>query len=141
MVRNIYILIALYLVVLKAASDGLALAHHHMIAGIIESIWFGGIVLTIYGFFTGILENQRRDVGRFIKVIAGFLLLRFALFNVIHNLFAGLDWNFIGNTKLIDIMIQKFFVWSGFPLNFLFWPYLFCFIGGITLLYKKKDVR
>jgi len=134
-----YILIALFIIILKAIADGLALAHHKEIAGIIEFVWQSGMILTLYAFFTGVLETQRRDLGKFLKVIGGFLLLRFAVFSVILNICAGLEWNYIGNTKLFDIIINKFFTWSGFPHNFLLWPYLFALIGGITLLHKKRE--
>lgn len=121
------LLFALFLIILKAAADGLALNDMKTVAGVIESLWFAGIVLGLYAWTNGI---KRFDVtGRYIKVLIGFVLLRFALFDIVLNRCAGLDWNFIGSTKLYDQFWQWFFDWTNFSVG-----HTFLMLKGIALL-------
>jgi len=40
--------------------------------------------------------------GSLCKILIGYVLLRYALFDVVFNVCADLDLNYIGNTKLFD---------------------------------------
>jgi len=122
----------LFLIVFKAVSDGLVLSHHHLLAGIFEFIYQAVLICGLIYFLT----DNWKD---FAWMLFAFVLLRFALFDIIHNLCAEQDWNFIGTTKLFDIIRQKFYDLSGFPLNFMFWPKLFALIGGISILINIKN--
>ena len=133
-----YVLIAIFIIVLKAVSDGLVLAHHKEFAGIIEFIWQGGMILTIFAFFTGVLENQRRDLNRFLRVIAGFLLLRFAIFDLILNVCAGLPLFFIGTTKWYDQIWSWFFATTHVSIQLLIALKVVSLLIGISLLAKKR---
>ena len=123
--------ILLFLIAFKAISDGLVLSHHHLLGGIFELIYQAVLICGLIYFIT---DNWKK----FAWMLFAFVLLRFALFDIVLNLCAEQDWNFIGTTKLFDQVRQWFYQWSGFPLNFMFWPKLFALIGGISILVKQK---
>lgn len=144
MKRLLYLGIALFLIVFEAVPEGLALAGHKTIAGMIEFIFLAGITFFTFGYFTGqyllnrtiywdhnrvVMKTQWRAY-KFWYIIAGYILLRLALFDIIHNISAGLPILYIGTTKLFDIFIVKLASWGWFMR----------FIGGIiglTWLLKK----
>lgn len=142
MKRFMYLLIALFLIVLEAVPEGLALGGHKTVAGIIEAIYLAGITLTVFAYWTGQYPKKRdglyTPIGnmwmwyneKFWIYVAGYVLLRFALFDIIHNVSAGLPVFYIGTTKLFDIIMAKLVSWGWFVR----------FIGGIigvTWLVKK----
>lgn len=141
MKRLLYLGIALFLIVFEAVPEGLALAGHKMIAGMFEFVFLAGITLTVFAYFTKTYSPNRYNYYDGYKMIiltntnfwwyiAGYVLLRFAIFDIIHNLSAGLPVFYIGTTKLFDILIVKLASWGWF----------IRFIGGIiglTWLVKK----
>lgn len=107
------LLTALFLIIFKASSDGLATKGHKTIAGVIDFIYTSIVTMIVFAWIMGmILFNYGHS---FAFIIGGFLLLRFALFDIIFNLFVGENIFFIGSTKLFDKIWQKFFDWTHFP--------------------------
>ena len=136
---NIIILIlALFLIIFEAISEGFALAGHKTIAGIFEFIYLSGITLGLFAWLTGIKRFDYK--GRFIKIIGDYILLRFALFDIIHNTCAGLPIFFIGSTKWYDIAWNWFFTWSGIDhIHFLFMFKLIALLIGTVWLTNYKQ--
>lgn len=146
MKRLLYLGIALFLIVFEAVPEGLALAGHKTIAGVIEFVFLAGVTLTVFAYFTIHYPNKagqyyyaftslsQKSVNwcnpNFWWYIAGYVLLRLALFDIIHNISAGLPILYLGDTKLFDIVMTKLASWGWFMR----------FIGGIvgiTWLVKK----
>jgi hypothetical protein len=124
MKRLLYLGIALFLIVFEAVPEGIALnvniEYNKTIAGIIEFIFLAGITLTVFAYFTVSYPNKPYS-KRYISfnfnywwLIAGYVLLRLWLFDIIHNVSAGLDPFYIGNTKLFDILMSKLATWGWF---------------------------
>ena len=107
------LLAAILLIVFEALLEGLSLRGHKTIAGFIEGIYRAVITLIVFAWLTGSL-NQSYE-GNIYLILAGYVLLRFAVFDFVYNLTAGLPLFYIGKTKLLD----KFWNWI---LNKLPWP-------------------
>lgn len=141
--RLLYLGIALFLIVFEAVPEGLALAGHKTIAGVFEFVFLAGVTLTVFAYFTQSYPSYidyyyPRDFylktiftqGNFWWYIAGYVLLRLALFDIIHNVSTGLPVFYLGDTKLFDIVMTKLASWGWFMR----------FIGGIigtTWLLKR----
>lgn len=143
MKRLLYLGIALFLIVFESVPEGLALAGHKTVAGVIEFVFLAGITLTVFAYFTQQYPHPKEYFVRFSNFIpkvfystyfwyyiAGYALLRFATFDIIHNISAGLPVFYLGDTKLFDVIMTKLASWGWF-VRFI------CGIIGITWLLKK----
>jgi len=135
------LLIALFLIVSEAASEGLSLAGHKGIAGGIEFIFLAVVTFMMFSYTTGAYRifTRRNTVlslqPNILTVLGGYVLLRFAIFDVIHNLCAGVPMFFIGTTKWYDRIWQWFFAWSNIPSDhFLFMFKLIALLIGVSWL-------
>lgn len=140
MKRFLYLGVALFLIVFEAVPEGLALAGHKTVAGIIEFVFLAGITLTVFAYFTqkypmrkicyykiNIIPSMTKSYWYY---VIGYVLLRFTLFDIIHNLAAGLPVFYIGITKWFDAIMSQLASWGWFMR----------FVGGIvglTFLLKK----
>lgn len=87
----------------------------------IISLMFFGIYLLIAFNFTGYFVPAW-------EIITGFILVRFATFDVTINLARGVKWNYYGTTKLYDRILSELGSW-GWMMK------VICgIIGGIFLL-------
>lgn len=111
-----YLLVALFLIVLEAVPEGLALGGHKMIAGIIEAVKLVGIAVVIYAFFAGFsyTHANMHTVVEYLFLLAGYFLLRFGIFDIIFNISAGQELFFRGTTKLYDIIMGRLGTWGWF---------------------------
>jgi hypothetical protein len=138
MKRWIPLLAALFLIVFEAVPEGLALRGYHTIAGIIEFIYLAVITFSIYAWITGEIKIPWKHTAPFLYILLGYVLLRFALFDIIHNMSAGIPIFFIGTTKWYDQIWQWFFSWTHFPaVHFLWLTKLIAMLIGGTFLMKK----
>lgn len=126
------LLVALFLIVFEAVPEGLVLAGHKSIAGALEFIYLSGVTTAIFLWLKDIklfIYDQR-----FIKALIGYVLFRFALFDIIYNLSAGLNIFYVGTTKWSDQLI------SYIPLSILiFLKFIALFWGTAWLLNYKKE--
>jgi hypothetical protein len=113
MKKCVFLFLALFLIIFEAVPEGLALGGHKMIAGMVEAIYLIGVTIGLFAWITGYNFAWWRTTQSFIKILVGYILLRFALFDFVHNISAGLNPFFIGSTKLYDIILSKLgaFVW------------------------------
>ena len=122
-----YLLIALFLIIFEAVPEGLALGGHKSIAGIVEVIYLFVITISIFEHVSGYSFRWWKTPQNFFLVLVGYILLRFAIFDIIHNLSAGLPVFYIGSTKLFDIIMAKLGNWGWFVR-------LCCVLPGIAFL-------
>ena len=97
--KHAAIITAIFLIALEAIHEGLALAGHGIASGIAEGIYLTGVTVGLFAFITGQLRFEYRPMAR---ILVGYILLRYALSVLIHNQAAGLDLDYIGDTKLFD---------------------------------------
>jgi len=131
-------ILALFLIVFKAVPDGLALAGHKTLAGVFYFIYLSGTTLGLFAWKTGLRMYEYKPI--FVRVIIGYVLLRFALFNLILNKCARLDLFYIGKTKLYDQVWQWFFNWSGIDhVQFLAMFQFLALCVGLSLILRKGN--
>jgi len=101
------LLLGFLLIVLEAVFEGLKTAGFHHASEIVEVVYLAGVTLMSFAWLNRkfILKEFRSD--RFIIVLIGYFLLRFAMFDSIWNLAAGQDFFYYGSTKLYDITMTK----------------------------------
>jgi hypothetical protein len=135
--RNLLFL-ALFLIVFEQIPDGLELAGHKTIAGIITFLYSAGITLGLYAWLLGVRRYEYRPVV--LRVVLGYVLVRFAIADLVFNISAGLPLFYIGTTKLYDKIWQAFFAWSHIPEAHFLWMFkLIALLIGVTWLVKKSD--
>lgn len=49
-----------------------------------------------------------------VKMILGFVFVRFAIFDIAWNLSRGVEWNYYGTTKLYDRIMYELAEWGWF---------------------------
>ena len=134
---NWTILIALFLIVFEAVPEGLALSGHKTLAGVFSFVYLSGVTLGLFAWITGIRRFEYKPI--YVRIIGGYILLRFALFSLILNLCAGLPLFYIGTTKLYDQAWQWFFNWSGIDhVQFLAMFQFIALCIGLSLILRKE---
>ena len=108
------LLIALFLIVFEALYEGFKLRKWHIISEIIEFIYLACITFVIFGWYNGYFAATATNPD-FWFVLFGYVLLRFAIFDLIFNLSAGLSVFYIGKTKLFDKLLSKLGAWVFVP--------------------------
>jgi hypothetical protein len=101
--------IILFLTVLEAIHEGLALRYRvklEWVPGIIEAVKLLGIVVLIPLIQYLVLEQGWR-IESLLMYFFGWVLLRYAIFDPIHNLCAGKPIFYVGYTKLYDKVLLK----------------------------------
>lgn len=102
------LLLAFLLIVLEGVFEGLKIAGFHVASEFVELVYRAGVVLMGYAWLHK-LYIFKKDIrtDRFIIIIIGYFLFRFAIFDSIWNLAAGQNFFFYGSTKLYDITMTK----------------------------------
>jgi len=103
---NWTILIALFLIVFEAVYEGLVVRGKSLASEVVELVYRAVLTLVLFAWVTGAKSIINIDI-QFIRIIVGYVFLRFSIFDVIWNLAAGQPINFIGSTKLFDKFLQK----------------------------------
>jgi len=132
---------AISLILLKAISDGMLLrkyrsefwlSNYKAISSLLMSLLLAITILLSFACLTGI---SFRYGDNYWFAIGGFLLMKFALFDIVHNWIAGLPINYIGKTKFWDRAWQWFFKKTRFPVGLFFGMVkLICFLIALTWL-------
>lgn len=129
------LIFAILLILLESVSDALALKNK-TIAGLVLFMYRAMVTLAIGSWLMGYSIGTYGHNPYFI--LGGYLLLRFAIFDFIYNLTAGLKLTYIGKTKLSDKFWQWFFKKTKFPVGAFFGMLkLICFLIGLTWLLTK----
>lgn len=97
---------ALLFIAFEAIGEGLILRHSRAISEVIFD-WWVQILIALLLFTAWLLIAVKMNVDySVIKLVVGFVLLRFAVFDPILNISAGLNINYIGKTKLYDRVLN-----------------------------------
>lgn len=102
------LLLALFLIIFEAVFEGLKTSGFHITSEVVELVYLVVVTLVSFGWLNKVsyLHEEPRTES-FFKVIIGYVLVRFALFDMIWNISAGQDLFYYGTTKLYDkIMTQ-----------------------------------
>ena len=100
------LLTALIIILFEAIAEGLVKRHCEKLSDIIFKGWVQLLILVIL-FLTWIAIAVRIDsYYPVIKIVVGYVLLRYALFDAVFNISAGLGINHIGTTKLYDKILS-----------------------------------
>ena len=129
------LLIAILLILFEMSSEGLSIAGHKEIAGVIEFVYLAGVTLAVFAVATG-RSLMRYDRG-FTRIIGGYVLLRFAIADLIWNICADKSWLFIGSTKWYDQVWSWFFATTHVSLGLLVMFKILALVAGISLLIRK----
>ena len=113
----------LFLIVTESVYEALKLRGKDTLSGMIEFFNRAVTVVLLSMFLAGWHWSLKND-GLF-YVIGGYLLLRFAIFDFVFNVFARLPLFYIGTAKLYDQFWQKFFEWTKFPKEHFLWMFKF----------------
>jgi|WetSurSiteA1Bulk_404760.scaffolds.fasta_scaffold12661_2 hypothetical protein len=111
---NMILLYAILIILLEAIAEGLLKKHHlaefifkwwmqDIIAIGLFCIWFFTIALPFNGYYVPIL-----------KLVIGFVFVRFMIFDLVYNLSAGNKWNYYGKRKWYDRQMNKLGSWGWF---------------------------
>jgi len=96
------LLVALFLIIFEAVSEGLYDRQKKTIAGVIEFIYRAVVTLIIFAWLTNYWHINTTAADYWVTVV-GYVILRFAIFDVIYSLARGNTGIFyIGNTKLYE---------------------------------------
>jgi hypothetical protein len=113
------LLASILLILLEAISEGLADRGKKTIAGIMEFFYRAMVTFVVFAWLINFDIFYVKYENLF-YIIGGYLLLRFAIFDIVYNLVRGLPFFFIGTTKVFDKTWQWFFKVTGFPVNHFF---------------------
>jgi len=105
------LLIAIFLL-LEAVFEGLRTGGHLLVAEIVEVVYLSGITFGLFAWLNWRQVNSFFDRSKLIKVLIGYILLRFALFDLVWNVSAGQDLFFYGTTKVYDRFMSSLGSWG-----------------------------
>jgi len=139
--ETMILIVSILLILLKAISDGMLLRkyrsefwmnNYKAISSLLMSALLAILILLSFACLSGISFKYGDNYW---FIIGGFLLMKFALFDVVLNWVAGLPINYIGKTKFWDKFWQWFFKKTRFPIGMFFGMLkLICFFIGLTWL-------
>ena len=132
--KTLPLLFALFLIVFEAVPEALYDNGKKRTSGIFEFIYRAGVAITVFMWVTG---SCLTFYGQSVYVIlAGYILLRFSIFDYLYNVVRGLSPFYIGNTKYYDKFWVWFFRMTRFPKEhfFAFVKFILMIIGVVWLI-------
>lgn len=127
--------ICLFLIVFEAFSEGLYDNGSKTLSGVFEFILKAVATFVVLLWLYGIDSPFANYELPFGKLIGGYILLRFALFDAVYNLMRDLPVFYVGETKIYDKLWKAFFRWSGISVeHFLFMLKLIALLISTTWL-------
>ena len=143
------LILALFLVIFESVPEALADRGKKAIAGNLEFVYRTVVTVLVFAWANqnvigsnayaelSLFEFLLNFILNYWTVLVGYVLLRFALFDPLRNVCAGMPLFYIGSTKLYDKIWQSFFKWTKFPPEHFFAMFKFiALLIGITLLVK-----
>lgn len=130
------LLIAFLLIIFEAVPEALCQRGNKTIAGVIEFFYRAAFTILLFAGPVAIWYFSFYST-HYWYVISGYILIRFAIFDLIYNLVAGNVPFYIGTVKLSDKVQRVFFRWTKFsPEHFMFMVKLLTLIIGIVWILK-----
>lgn len=133
-----YLAAALFLILTESVSEALADNGKKTIAGIIEFIKLAMVTLIVFAWLDLTYPKWMwwHEVNYW-QVVVGYVLVRFAIFDLVYNLIVRYPLFYIGTTKLSDKLLRKFFTVTHLPSeHMLFMFKLMALAVGLTWLLK-----
>jgi len=133
-----YLIAALFLILSESISEALSDEGKKTVAGIIEFINLALVTLIVFAWLDLYYPKWMwwHEVNYW-QVVGGYVLLRFAVFDLVYNLIRRLPPFYIGMTKLSDKLLRKFFTRTRIPSeHMLFMFKLISLTIGLTWLLK-----
>ena len=100
------LLIALFLIVFEAIKEGFKSHKWHIASEMVELVYLTVIALVFFGWVNGALPHRMYEPDLW-YILIGYTFLRYAIFDAIFNISAGLSLFYIGKTKLYDKILGK----------------------------------
>ena len=127
------LLLALFLIVFEVVPESIK---NKTLAGVVEFI-YRAVVTVIAFVLIGGYACFAPPMSSLLYTLGGYVLLRFALFDIIYNAIQGLPIFFIGTTKLYDKWFRWFFIKTRLPKeHFLAMLKFISLLIGITWLLR-----
>lgn len=104
--------LAFFLIVFEAVFEGLKTAGLYHASEIVELVYLAGVSLMAIAWLNKKYIFKEVKADRFIVIIIGFFLLRFALFDSVWNIAAGQRWDYYGGTKAYDRFMTTLGSWG-----------------------------
>ena len=101
---------AIVLILLEGIYEGLKTRGKHIASASVEFVFLALVTSLALAFISGRVTPFDYPDIPFWKIILGYLFLRIGLFDLVWNLSAGQDIDYMGNTKLYDIVLSWFIV-------------------------------
>lgn len=118
--KYLNLILAVFLIVTEALFEGLRTADLHSWAELIEFVYLASVTLIVFAYLNRRFVLPDPGASSFVKIIIGYALLRFAVFDLVFNLAAGLAWDYIGFTKMSDeILLWICGLWGYGPVAFI----------------------
>lgn len=127
------LLSAFFLIIVKAVYDGFKNRGWHTFSSRLETIYLAAVTVVFFAFLAEFQSPFDFHYIAFWKVIAGFVLLRFAIFDFIWNIAAGQPINFTGTTKDTDKVIN-WLMSKGVPMHFINYGRFIALLWGLSWL-------
>jgi hypothetical protein len=108
------LLLAIFLIVFEAVFEGLKTGGHHIASEMVEAVYLSGVTFGLFAWLNWKQVNSFFDRQSIVRVLIGYVLLRFALFDLVWNISADQDLLYYGITKAYDIFMSKLGGWCWF---------------------------
>ncbi len=108
------LILALFLIIVEAVFEGLKISGHHIASELVEMVYLAVVTFGLFAWMNWTQINSFFDRKSIVKILIGYILLRFALFDLIWNISAGQEWYYYGITKAYDIFMSKLGGWGWF---------------------------
>ncbi len=106
------LLLAFLLIAFEAVYEGLKTAGLHVASEMVEAVYLAGVTLMAIGWLNQKYIFKNVSADRFMFIVIGFFLLRFALFDSVWNIAAGQRWDYYGITKAYDRFMTTLGSWG-----------------------------
>jgi len=124
---------ALFLIIVKAVYDGFKSRGWHTFSSRLETFYLAVITIVFFAWLAGLLSPFNYHYTPFLRIIGGFLLLRFAIYNPFWNIAAVQKLSFTGTTKDTDKVIN-WLVSKGVPMHFINYGRFIALLWGLSWL-------
>lgn len=108
------LILALFLIIVEAVFEGLKISGHHIASELVEMAYLAVVTFGLFAWMNWTQINSFYERLSIVRVLIGYVLLRFALFDLVWNIAAGQDWFYYGITKAYDIFMAKLGGWGWF---------------------------
>jgi len=105
------LILALFLIIFEAIFEGLKTGGHHIASEMVEAVYLACVTFGLFAWINSVKSFEYKPI---LRILIGYVLLRFALFDLVWNIAAGQDWFYYGITKAYDIFMAKLGGWGWF---------------------------